>query len=259
MRIALGVEYDGTQYCGWERQRHCVSVQETLERSLSDIANHPVTTTCAGRTDSGVHAWGQVVHFDTESKREPHAWVRGTNARMAADVAVRWAQVVDEHFHARFSAERRRYRYIILNSKARSATLHDRVTWHHEPLDHELMHRAVQALIGTHDFSGYRASRCQARSPVRTVFSAEVVRHGEGISMEITANAFLQHMVRNIMGVLLAIGAGRADVAWAGEVLEGRDRTLGGMTANPSGLYLAEVRYPDEFRLPGPPITSGLW
>ena len=254
MRIALGIEYDGSAFKGWQVQRHQLhTVQAAVEHALSKVAAHPVRVVCAGRTDTGVHAVGQVVHFDTESLREPRNWVLGANVNLPPEVAVTWARCVDERFHARFAAVSRRYRYLILNRATRSSLLAHRATWERRPLDADAMHQAGQALVGRHDFSSYRAMGCQAKSPVRMMHELGVVRHGDLIEIEVHANAFLHHMVRNIAGVLLAIGRGEKPIDWAAEVLALRDRTLGGVTAAPDGLYLERVSYPAEFALPEPP------
>jgi tRNA pseudouridine38-40 synthase len=254
MRIALGIEYDGSAFKGWQVQRHELhTVQAALEHALSRVAAHPVRVVCAGRTDTGVHAVGQVVHFDTEARRGPRNWVLGANVNLPPEVAVTWAKPVEDRFHARFAAISRRYRYLILNRVTRSSLLARRATWEHRPLDAEAMREAGQALVGTHDFSSYRAMGCQAKSPVRTVHSLDVARHGDLIEIGIHANAFLHHMVRNIAGVLMAVGRGDRPHGWAAEVLALRDRTLGGVTAAPDGLYLERVSYPAEFALPEPP------
>jgi tRNA pseudouridine38-40 synthase len=254
MRIALGIEYDGAGFKGWQLQRHGVrTVQGELEQALAQVAAHPVRVSCAGRTDTGVHAVGQVVHFDTESVREPRNWVLGANVHLPADVAVHWAQLVEDDFHARFSAQARSYRYLILNRPSRSSLLAGRTTWVHRPLDAGRMHQAGQALVGTHDFSSYRAIACQAKSPVRTLHSLNVIRHGELIELRAHADAFLHHMIRNIAGVLTAIGRGERPLEWAAEVLQLRDRTLGGVTAPPDGLYFERVWYPERYRIPAPP------
>lgn len=254
MRIALGIEYDGSAFAGWQVQRHEPrTVQAAVEAALSAVAAHPVRVVCAGRTDTGVHAVGQVVHFDTEARREARNWVLGANVNLPPDVAVGWAREVDPEFHARFSAESRSYRYLILNRPTRSSLLAGRATWVHRPLDAAVMHAAGQALIGTHDFSSYRALGCQARSPVRTIHSLQVNRRGELIELYVHANAFLHHMIRNIAGVLLAVGRGERPAEWAAEVLALRDRTLGGVTAPPDGLYLERVWYPERFAIPAPP------
>ena len=254
MRIALGIEYDGSAFKGWQLQRHGVrTVQGELEEALHRVAAHPLRVICAGRTDTGVHAAGQVVHFDTDAVRDPRNWVLGTNVHLPADVAVQWAQNVDDDFHARFSAQARSYRYLILNRPTRSSLLGGRTTWVHRPLDVDKMHLAGQALVGTHDFSSYRAIACQAKSPIRTLHSLDVIRHGELIELRVYANAFLHHMIRNIAGVLLAIGRGEKPPEWATDVLDLRDRTLGGVTAPPDGLYFERVWYPDRYRIPAPP------
>jgi len=256
MRIALCIEYDGSAFKGWQLQRHGVrTVQGELESALQRVAAHPVRVSCAGRTDTGVHAAGQVVHFDTEAQRQPRNWVLGANVNLPHDVAVSWACEVPDDFHARFSAQSRSYRYLILNRPTRSSLLARRVTWIHRPLDADLMHRAGQALVGTHDFSSYRAVACQAKSPIRTLHRLDVIRHGELIELRVHANAFLHHMIRNIAGVLMTIGRGEASPDWAASVLELRDRTLGGVTAPPDGLYFERVWYPERFRLPlSPPV-----
>ena len=253
MRIAVGVEYDGSRFRGWQTQQRGVrTVQLEVERALSFVADHPVLVHCAGRTDAGVHAREQVIHFETHAERLPKAWVMGGNVQLPDDVNLLWAQQMPDHFHARFSARFRSYRYRILNRPMRSALLHGRATWIYRPLDAARMHEAGQALIGTHDFTSYRAVGCQAKQPVRTLTNLDVIRQGNTIELSVRANAFLHHMVRNIAGVLIAIGAGEAEVGWAREVLEHRDRTLGGITAPPDGLYFERVEYEDEFQLPRP-------
>jgi tRNA pseudouridine38-40 synthase len=259
MRIALGIEYDGRPYCGWQYQDHSPSVQAKVEAALSYIADHPVRVVCAGRTDTGVHALEQVVHFDSPAVREPRAWVMGGNTRLPPSISFLWARPVREDFHARFSARRRRYRYVILNRSMRPAILHGRVAFNHRPLDEARMQAGADYLLGEHDFNAYRAVACQARSPVRTLYELKVTRKADLILLDLEANAFLHHMVRNIAGVLMTIGAGEAEPEWARVVLEGRDRTLGGITAPPDGLYLTEVRYPDEFEIPRLPPTATLW
>ncbi len=250
MRIALGIEYDGTAYNGWQRQRTGVGVQSFIEKALSRVANEAVEVTCAGRTDTGVHASGQVVHFDTRSERTDHGWLLGVNSNLPDDINVSWAIRVDEAFSARFSATARTYRYLILNRLARSALQAKRAWWVHQPLDTQKMHEAAQALVGMHDFSAFRAAGCQASSPNREIRSIEVKRQGDWIRLEVTANAFLQHMVRNITGTLMAVGCGDEPVAWLSDVLQCRDRKRGGIAAPPHGLTLIHVEYPTEFSLP---------
>ncbi len=257
MRVALGIEYDGSAYHGWQAQQEGVrTVQTTLEQALAKVANHAVRVVCAGRTDTGVHALGQVAHFDTDAQRTERNWLLGSNVNLPQDVSVTWVRYVDEAFSARFSAVSRRYRYFILNRTTRSAVLGSRVTWSHRPLDAARMHAAAQVLAGEHDFSSYRALGCQAKSPVRTLHSIAVERRGDFVLLSLHANAFLHHMVRNIAGVLMAIGRGEQPLEWAAEVLDFRDRTLGGVTAPPQGLYFESVEYPDRFSIPSPP-TSG--
>ncbi len=250
MRIALGIEYDGSRFHGWQSQRGVRTVQQVLEHALSKVADQPVRVHCAGRTDTGVHASGQVVHFDTGAVREPRAWVLGGNVNLPDDVAVTWAREVPAEFHARYRAIERSYRYVILNRQARPALQHGQVTWEYRPLQVEPMQEAARHLLGEHDFSAFRAKECQARHAVREVKRLEVRRRGDYVILEVTANAFLMHMVRNFAGVLMAIGMGKAPPAWAREVLEGRDRTLGGVTAPAHGLTLVRVRYPERYGLP---------
>lgn len=253
MRIALGIEYDGSAFHGWQAQQEGVrTVQVAVEKALSRVADHPLRVVCAGRTDTGVHALGQVVHFDSEARRTERNWLLGANLYLPDDVSVTWARAVREDFSARFSAVSRRYRYFILNRTARSAVLAGRITWTHRSLDAERMQRAAQVLVGEHDFSSYRALGCQAKSPVRTLHSVRVERQGEFVVLSLHANAFLHHMVRNIAGVLMAIGRGDQPEEWAAEVLGLRDRTLGGVTAPPHGLYFESVHYPPEFAIPAP-------
>jgi len=252
-RIAIGVEYDGTAYEGWQAQSSGRTLQQLIERALGGVAAEPVTLVCAGRTDAGVHALGQVAHFDTAAQRSGRAWVLGTNSALAADVSVSWARPVAAHFHARYSAEARTYRYLILNRLARSGLCATRAAWIHRSLDHVRMGEAAGALLGEHDFSAFRSAECQARSPVRRMERLTVARHGDWIQIEATANAFLHHMMRNIAGLLIAIGTAEAAPAWAREVLEGRDRRRNAATAPAAGLYLQSVRYPAAFDLPEAP------
>jgi len=250
MRIALAVEYDGAPFCGWQYQDHSPSVQECVEKALSKVANHPVRVICAGRTDTGVHATEQIIHFDTEAVRNDHQWVFGANANLPDSISILWARHVSNEFHARFSAIRRRYRYVILNRRVRPALQTRRTVWEYRPLDEGRMVEAASYLVGEHDFSSYRALACQAKSPVRTLYQLVICRQAELVILDLEANAFLHHMVRNIAGVLMTIGAGEKEPNWAQEVLELRDRTLGGITAPSGGLYLTGVDYPAEFELP---------
>jgi tRNA pseudouridine38-40 synthase len=252
MRIAIGIEYDGTAYNGWQRQRTGLGVQACLEDALSDVADERIEVTCAGRTDTGVHASGQVGHFDTQSDRSERGWLLGANSNLPDDVNVTWVKPVADDFHARFSATARSYKYVILNRLVRSALYRRRAWWVYQPLDHLRMHEAAQILAGEHDFSSFRAAGCQASGPVREVQSISVRRDGDWIVLEVTANAFLQHMVRNITGTLVAIGSGEEQVDWIAALLEHRDRTRGGVAAPPHGLTLVRVDYPDEFAIPPP-------
>lgn len=246
MRVACGIEYDGTAYNGWQRQPHNVSIQEKLEAALSFVADQQISLTCAGRTDAGVHATWQVAHFDASCKRDVRSWVFGANSRLPNDIRLLWAMNVDASFHARFSARARRYRYAILNQPLRSALYRDRLAWAFRPLDEELMAAGASYLLGEHDFSTFRAAACQARNPVRTVYRLDVKREGNCIYIDIEANAFLHHMVRNIAGVLISIGSGHRPPEWVRELLACRDRTESGVTAPAQGLYLVGVRYPIE-------------
>lgn len=258
MRIALGLEYDGTAFCGWQTQPSHCAVQDALERALAAIAGLPVATICAGRTDAGVHALGQVVHFNTEVTRPMLAWVRGTNAMLPSGVGVLWAQSVDEEFHARYSARARRYAYFLHNRSQRPALLSGKVGWFHEALSVAAMQDAACHLVGTHDFSTFRSAECQAKSPVRTLSSIAIERSGDLISFEFTANAFLHHMVRNLVGALVYVGCGRRAPEWIAELLRSRDRTAAAPTFSASGLYLASVEYESKWKLPAPPDAAPL-
>ena len=259
MRIALGLEYDGSRFSGFERQPARRTVQGEVEKALTRIAASPVRVVCAGRTDAGVHASAQVAHFDTPAVRPIHAWVRGTNTYLSADVTVLWARFVGDDFHARFLALRRRYRYIIVNRSTRPALLAGRAAWEYRPIDAPRMHLGAQHLVGEHDFSSFRASGCQARTPVRRIDRIDVRRIGERVVIDVDANAFLQHMVRNIAGTLVAIGSGERDPAWVESVLAARDRTVAGATAPPGGLYLIGVDYPEGVGIPAVPLSGALW
>jgi tRNA pseudouridine38-40 synthase len=250
MRIAVGLEYDGSAYAGWQTQRSLPSVQQSSERALGAVAAQAIELVCAGRTDAGVHARGQVAHFDTEALRTVRSWVLGANSNLPPDICLAWAVPVPGHFHARYSAEARTYRYLILNRGARSALSARRAAWIWRPLDGERMAQAAQLLHGEHDFSAFRSSECQAKSPVRRMERLSVERRGDWVIIEATANAFLHHMMRNIAGLLIAVGEGDEPPEWARAVLEGRDRNRGAATAPAEGLYLWQVRYPAAFALP---------
>lgn len=254
-RIACRIEYDGSAFHGWQSQPHpgTLTVQDVLESALCEIAAEPLRVHCAGRTDTGVHAFAQVIHFDAPVARSCKAWVMGGNAALPKDVRIHWAVPVTSAFHARFSAEARCYRYLIANTPIEPALLRKQVTWHRRPLDAQSMHAAAQPLRGELDFSAFRAAACQSNSPMRHVRSISVRRYRELIVLEIVANAFLHHMVRNIAGALIAVGDGRRPVEWIRELLEGGDRTVGADTAPSSGLYLADVEYPSQFGLPATP------
>ncbi len=245
MRIALGIEYDGTAYNGWQRQKTGLGVQQRIEEALQLVADHVVEVTCAGRTDTGVHATGQVVHFDTSSKRDDRGWLLGANSNLPDDISVMWARHVDEEFHARFSATGRNYCYRILNRLERSALHRHRAWWVYQSLDAKRMHEAAQRLVGEHDFSAFRAAGCRANTPNRIITSISVERYGDWITLKVSANAFLQHMVRNIAGSLATIGEGERPGEWIAEVLESRDRKKGGIAAPPHGLTLTSVDYPE--------------
>lgn len=263
-RIALGVEYKGSNYHGFQLQAAgTASIQGHLEEALQRVnADIPVRLSCAGRTDAMVHACGQVVHFDTPIERSMRAWVMGANRYLPKDISVVWAQVMPANFHSRFSAIARRYRYVIYSDEVRPAHLAEEVTWTHRALDIEKMRSAAQCFIGTHDFNALRASGCQAHSPVRTIYHLQLLEFGKLIIIDVRANAFLHHMVRNLAGVLMMIGAGDRPVSWAQEVLASGDRKAAGVTAAPHGLYMVQVEYPEQFVLPerylGPHFLSGL-
>jgi len=253
MRFALGLEYDGSAYAGWQAQASAVGVQALVEKALSCVADHPVEIMAAGRTDAGVHAMMQVVHFDSPSIRSERGWMLGATSNLPKQVSVLWVREVPDAFHARYSAQARSYRYFILNRRIRPAIGADYVSWIREPLDVSPMHAAAQLLIGEHDFTSFRAAECQSRTPMRYVHEVSVTRVGEIVELAVTANAFLHHMVRNIAGVLIAIGTGERSVEWAAEVLHARDRRQGGITAPPGGLYLSGVRYAAALHLPSEP------
>lgn len=250
-RIALGVEYDGSNYHGWQSQNTTLTtVQSTVESAISRVADHPIKIVCAGRTDVGVHAMEQVVHFDTDKNRPIHAWVMGTNNYLPKDVRIHWAQEVPSTFSARFSAIARQYRYIIHNSHSASALLRNRVCQYSWQLNEKAMQQAIVLLLGEHDFSAFRASSCQSLSTKRCIHTAQVERHNEFIVIDIKANAFLHHMVRNIVGTLLLIGRSEKPAQWIKKLLDSRDRKQGGQTAPANGLYLISITYPPPYYLP---------
>lgn len=259
MRIAAILEYDGSNFSGWQRQSDARSIQQCVEEALSKVANEPITVTVAGRTDAGVHALAQVIHFDTDAVRDGHSWVRGAISNLPDDVALLWVGEVGADFHARFSATGRRYHYVVLNRPIRPTYLRGHVSWEYRPLDAAAMQQGANHLIGKHDFTSFRAAECQAKSPVRELRGLEVERHGEFVHIRVYANAFLQHMVRNIAGVLMDIGAGEQKPGWAKAVLDARDRTRGGVTAPPDGLYLTDIEYPEQFKIPRLSREIPLW
>lgn len=256
-RIALGIEYDGAGFQGWQTQPHGGTVQDALERALCRFGSEPIHTMCAGRTDAGVHALEQVVHFDTELNREMYSWVSGVNSFLSKSVAVKWAvevgsaETFDNHgFHARFSAYSRTYHYVLLNSVVRSPTLSGRAGWFFRPLDLERMQDGAAYLLGEHDFSSFRATGCQAKSPIKTMYQVDIRRSGELIIFTLRASAFLHHMVRNIVGSLLFVGAGRRSPEWMAELLLAKNRSLAAPTFMPDGLYLAKIEYDPKWGIP---------
>ena len=250
MRIALAVEYAGAAFCGFQSQPSRCGVQDALESAIGAIAGGPVGVVAAGRTDAGVHAASQVVHFDTEADRPTTAWVRGVNAHLPPTAAVLWAQPVPPEFHARFSATARHYAYRLQNRSERPGLLAGRAGWYHHPLDVAAMQEACAMLIGTHDFSSFRAAECQAKSPVKTLSHASVARDGDIVRFDFSANAFLHHMIRNIVGALVTVGSGKAPSSWMAELLAARDRTRGPATFAPEGLYFCGADYDARFGLP---------
>jgi tRNA pseudouridine38-40 synthase len=249
-RIALGIEYDGSRFLGWQTQPGGGTVQDALEMALSGIADAPVNVTCAGRTDRGVHARAQVVHFDTAAERPDSAWVRGVNAMLPDSMAVLWSQRVPDDFHARYAARSRTYRYVLVNRPVRPALAARYAGWFHAPLDVGPMREAAAHLLGEHDFSAFRAAECQAKSPVRTLHSIDIERAGERIEFRLRANAWLQHMVRNIVGTLVYVGKGKHPPRWAKTLLEARDRARAAPTFGPEGLYLEAVEYEPCWNIP---------
>jgi tRNA pseudouridine38-40 synthase len=257
-RIVLGIEYDGSAYAGWQWQTGKRTLQSELQHALSQIAAQPITVICAGRTDAGVHALEQVVHFDCEVERDLKAWLMGGNSQLPEDIRIIWAKPAIADFHARYSAIARFYRYVILNRPMKSALLRTQATWCYQTLDAEKMHLAAQALIGEHDFSSFRAQGCQSKSPNRLMYFVEVYRQDERVIIDICANAFLHHMVRNIAGVLMEIGMGRKPVSWVTELLAIKDRSQAAITAPPHGLHLGGVFYPDQYQIVKHPLFAKL-
>lgn len=252
MRIALGISYQGSAYHGWQSQTGLACIQTYLEHAISKVADHRIALYCAGRTDKGVHALGQVAHFDTLSNRSQQAWLLGSNSHLPPDIRINWVQMVDDNFHARFSAKARRYHYIIYNQRLKNA-LWNRYTSHcYYALNENIMHAAAQQLVGEHDFSSFRAASCQAKSARREIQHIKVNRKGCYVTIDIQANAFLHHMVRNISAVLMTIGAGKKPMAWLKEILAAHDRKAADVTASPSGLYLYQVFYPEIYAFPKP-------
>jgi tRNA pseudouridine38-40 synthase len=252
-RYAVGIEYDGSAFSGWQTQQSLRTIQGLVESALGGVAAEPIEVICAGRTDAGVHARRQIAHFDTKVTRPMRGWVMGANTELPRDISIVWARPVPLHFHARYSAEARTYRYLILNRGSRSALAEKRAAFIYKPLDHERMAEAAAHLCGHHDFSAFRSSECQSNSPIRRVERLTVERQGDWLIIEATANAFLHHMMRNLAGLLIEVGRCEAPPSWAREVLDGRDRTKAGPTAPADGLYFWDVRYPEAFNLPGAP------
>lgn len=250
MRLAISLEYDGRGFCGFQSQPSACGVQDSIERALTSIAGIPVRAIAAGRTDAGVHATCQIVHFDTDADRPATAWVRGVNAELPQQAAVIWAQPVADEFHARFSATARHYAYLLLNRPERPALNAARVGWYHQPLDVAAMQHAAQLCLGEHDFSSFRAAECQAKSPVKTLLRADVRSVGAIVRFDFSANAFLHYMVRNLIGALVYIGAGKRDAAWIADLIEARDRRHAPPTFAADGLYFTGADYDARFGLP---------
>ncbi|MGR3984184.1 MAG: tRNA pseudouridine(38-40) synthase TruA [Gammaproteobacteria bacterium] len=258
-RIAACIEYCGVNYCGWQHQPDVDTLQARVESALARVADEAVRVVAAGRTDTGVHACAQIIHFDTHARRAENAWLRGVNTHLPDDITLLWARPVAPDFHARFGARERAYRYVLLNRAAAPSYLHGRAGWHHAPLDAARMQQAARALLGRHDFSAFRAAGCQARSPRREVRALQVARSGEWICIDIRADGFLQHMVRNIAGTLIRIGERRAETGWAAQLLAARRRELAAAAAPPAGLYFARADYDARFGLPPPPPPCRFW
>ena len=258
-RFAACVEYDGALFHGWQSQIGVSTVQDSVEQSLSRVAGKKVSVIAAGRTDTNVHSLGQTIHFNGPAKRVSEAWLRGANSWLASGISLRWVKPVDAKFHARFAARKRYYRYIILNRKVKPALLCRHISWYYQLLDVAAMNEALQFLLGTHDFSGYRASACQSQQPIKTIYSATLDSYKDWIWIDLEADGFLHHMVRNIVGVLLAVGRGEKQPEWSKEILQGRDRSVAGVTAQPFGLYLTQVDYDPKYKLPAPGDRPVFW
>ncbi len=257
MKLAACVEYDGTDFHGWQTQNcGCRTVQSEVEAALSIVANSPVSITCSGRTDAGVHGYGQIIHFETEAVRNERSWILGVNSNLPRDIGVSWVKPVKEDFNARFTALSRRYRYVIYQSMVRPAILRSKVAWSLRNLDADAMHEAAQVLIGEKDFSSFRAAGCQASHPRREVQFVNVSSAGDFTYIDIQANAFLHHMVRNIAGVLMKVGDGRKSIGWVKEVLDAKCRTAADITAPAQGLYFVSVKYPEEYSIPESPLRT---
>ena len=259
MRYAAIIEYDGSQFNGWQIQPHAPSVQAVVEAALSHVADEPIRVHTAGRTDTGVHALGQVSHFDSDKVRSNYGWLRGANTKLPNCAAIKWISPVEDDFHARFSAQSRAYRYILNTRNIPLGILADYVSRYPLELDIEAMRSALQVLLGTPDFSAYRASGCQSKDPVKTMYRIEINQRDDWIWLDICGNGFLQHMVRNIIGVLLKIGAGEREISWAEKVLESKDRTQAGTTAKPNGLYFVEAQYDQRFAIPEQIAPPKFW
>ena len=251
-RLACGIEYDGSRYYGWQRLRGHPSIQQAIEQALSAVADHAVTCKVAGRTDTGVHATGQVIHFDTDAVRNQSAWLQGSNRYLPDDISLHWVQPVTDEFHARHSARRRCYRYLILNAPSRSALLATRAICIHTPLDIAAMQTAAKSLTGEHDFSSFRSGRCRAHHPVRTLHHLQVIERKPFVSLEVEANGFLHHMVRILAGTLIEVGTHKQPVDWPAQLLADRNRTAAGSTAAACGLYLTRIHYPSPYNIPSP-------
>jgi tRNA pseudouridine38-40 synthase len=261
-RIALSLEYDGSRFFGWQSQHGLLTIQGVVEEALSKVADDKIQVICAGRTDTGVHASHQVIHFDTNKSRNLRSWIHGANTYLPKEVVINNGSEQDENFHARYSATSRRYRYVIYNSPNRPGLYRNYLTWYFRPLKHVVMQKAAQYLLGENDFTSFRAAECQSKTPMRCVHSLDIKRHGDLVVIDIVANAFLHHMVRNIAGVLMMVGAEKHPVIWVKDILEAKDRRLGAETAPPNGLYLVDINYHEQFKIPknnvGPLILTGL-